>query len=80
MILSGIMLYKSCTYIAVLHCYAIVCTAWTTMAGLVTDLKKMEKEKEANQEQELKKDTGFFPKLLWILLTFGTLVFMITVR
>ena len=50
------------------------------MAGLVTDLKKMEKEKEANQEQELKKDTGFFPKLLLILLAFGTLVFMITVR
>jgi len=48
------------------------------MTGLVTDMRKMEKEKEANQEQELKKNSGFFPKLLWILLTLGTLLFMIT--
>merc|ERR1719153_685013 len=48
------------------------------MTGLVTDMRKMEKEKEANQEQELKKNSGFFPKLLCILLTLGTLLFMIT--
>ena len=50
------------------------------MTGLVVEMKKMEKEREANQEQELKKNPGFFPKLLWILLTLGTLLFMITVR
>merc|ERR1719376_1861695 len=48
------------------------------MTSLVAEMIKMEKEKEANQDQELKKNSGFFPKLLWILLTVGTLLFMIT--